>query len=43
MCTPTGQRPLVAVEFFLIAALAKAVSTVLTYPMQLAQNRLDGD
>ena len=32
--------PINAFEFFLMGALAKAVATVLTYPIQLAQSRL---
>jgi len=32
-----------ALEFFLMGALAKAVATVLTYPVQLAQSKLRAD
>lgn len=32
--------PLTALEFFFMGAVAKAVATVLTYPIQLAQSRL---
>lgn len=32
--------PIRSIEFFLMAAFAKAVATVLTYPVQLAQSRL---
>ncbi|KXJ21682.1 peroxisomal membrane protein PMP34 [Exaiptasia diaphana] len=33
----TGKMKLSATEFFLIGAIAKAVATVLTYPLQIAQ------
>lgn len=33
-------RALISIEFFLIGAFAKAVATVVTYPLQLAQSRL---
>uniref|UniRef100_A0A7S2SQH1 Uncharacterized protein n=2 Tax=Mucochytrium quahogii TaxID=96639 RepID=A0A7S2SQH1_9STRA len=32
-----------AVEFFVMGAIAKAVATVLTYPLQIAQSRLRAD
>jgi len=35
--------PITALEFFVIGAIAKALATVLTYPIQLAQSRLRAD
>lgn len=32
--------PITSIEFFLMGAAAKAVATILTYPIQLAQSRL---
>ncbi len=35
--------PITSLEFFVMGAIAKAVATVLTYPLQLAQSRLRAD
>mmetsp|Transcript_9487 Transcript_9487/g.16617 ORF Transcript_9487/g.16617 Transcript_9487/m.16617 type:complete len:323 (+) Transcript_9487:54-1022(+) len=35
--------PITALEFFIMGAIAKAVATILTYPLQLAQSRLRAD
>lgn len=35
--------PITSLEFFIMGAIAKAVATVLTYPLQLAQSRLRAD
>lgn len=35
--------PITAFEFFLCGAIAKAVATVLTYPLQIAQSKLRAD
>ena len=35
--------PITAFEFFIIGAIAKAVATVLTYPLQIAQSKLRAD
>merc|ERR1711907_288288 len=32
--------PINSIEFFVMGAIAKAVATVLTYPLQIAQSRL---
>ncbi|GBG30269.1 Peroxisomal membrane protein PMP34 [Hondaea fermentalgiana] len=36
-------EPITAAQFFVIGAIAKAVATVLTYPIQIAQSRLRAD
>ncbi len=38
-----AKRQLNAFEFFLLGAIAKAVATVLTYPLQVAQSKLRAD
>ena len=36
-------KPITAVEFFVMGAIAKAVATVCTYPLQIAQSKLRAD
>lgn len=35
--------PITSFEFFVMGAIAKAVATVFTYPIQVAQSRLRAD
>lgn len=34
------KKPITSIEFFIMGAIAKAVATVVTYPLQVAQSRL---
>lgn len=36
-------KAITAVQFFIIGAIAKAVATIVTYPLQIAQSRLRAD
>lgn len=38
-----NKPPITSLEFFIIGAIAKAVATVFTYPIQLAQTKMRND